>query len=340
MQKLNFAVFGTGFWSNYQIPGWLELGDLKCLAAYNRTIEKAKKIGEKFDIPFIYDNPEKLIKNHGDLDFVDICTNVETHLPLTKLAAENGLDIVCQKPMAGNLDDAREMLRICNHNDVKLFINENFRWQTPIRAFKKIMDSGEIGKPFKARISFCTAFPVFENQPFLKEVEHFILADVGSHTLDLCRFLFGEVDTLYCQTAKINPTIKGEDVASILLKMVSGLTCFVEMSYASRLEKDSFPEALILLEGSHGSIYLDHGYEIKITTKKGTVKKSVEPQIYPWVNPEYTIVHSSIVDCQRNILEGLRGNRAETTGADNLKTAELVWGSYRSAETNELVRLQ
>lgn len=339
MQKLHFAVIGTGFWSNYQIPGWLELGNLKCLAAYNRTVEKARKIGQKFDIPYIYDNPETLVKNHDDLDFVDICTHVETHLPFTKLAAEHGLDVVCQKPMAGNLKDAREMLDICTHNGVKLFINENFRWQAPIRALKAIIDSGKIGKPFKARISFCTNFPVFENQPFLKEASHFIIADVGSHTLDVCRFLFGEAETLYCQTAQINPTIQGEDVASILLKMVSGLTCFVEMSYASRLEKDSFPEVLVLVEGSLGSVNLDHGYEIKITNKQGTVNTIVEPQHYPWVNPEYAVVHSSIVDCQRNLLDGLRGKEAETTGADNLKTMELVWGSYHSADKNELVRL-
>ena len=56
-----------------------------------------------------------------------------------------------------------------------------------------------------------SGFPVFANQPFLKELEQFILTDLGSHTLDTARFLFGEAESLYCQTRRVHPDIKGED---------------------------------------------------------------------------------------------------------------------------------
>lgn len=65
-----------------------------------------------------------------------------------------------------------EKVAFCgNWND--LFIHENFRWQAPIRAVKQAIDSGLIGKVFKARVSFCSAFPVFDNQPFLAELGTF-----------------------------------------------------------------------------------------------------------------------------------------------------------------------
>ncbi len=337
MRKLKFAIFGTGFWSNYQIPGWLELSGVECVAAYNRTLSKAEKIADKFGIPTVYDSPESLLDNET-LDFVDICTDVDTHLPLAKLAAARGIDVVCQKPMAPSLELAVEVLEICKSNGVKLFINENFRWQAPIRSVKKALDSGVIGKPFKARISFCSAFPVFDNQPFLTELEHFILTDIGSHVLDICRFLFGEAESLYCTTQSINPNVKGEDVANVMLKMTDDLTCYTEMSYASLLEKESFPQVLVLVEGSKGSLQLSHDFLIKTTTKMGTVSEVVKPNLYDWIDPEYAVVHSSIVDCQRNILNGLRGGQSEMAGEDNLKTVELVWKSYQSAESDSLIK--
>src|SRR5690606_39312970 len=70
--------------------------------------------------------------------------------------------------------------------------HENWRWQSPIRKVKELLDAGVIGNVFKARVTFCSAFPVFDNQPFLRELEEFILTDIGSHILDVCRFLFGD----------------------------------------------------------------------------------------------------------------------------------------------------
>ncbi len=337
VKKLRFAIFGTGFWAHFQIPGWQELEGVECVAAYNRTRAKAEKVAQKFGIPAVYDSQEELLANEA-LDFVDICTDVNTHLPLAKLAAERGLNIVCQKPMAPSLALSKELLAICKANDVKLFVNENFRWQAPIRKFKKILDSGAIGTPFKARVSFCSAFPVFDNQPFLAELEHFILTDIGSHVLDVCRFLFGEVQTLYCTTRRINQNIQGEDVANVVMKMRNDLTCFAEMSYASRLEKESFPQVLALVEGSRGSLALTHGYSVKTTTEAGTVAEVISPKGYDWADPEYAVVHASIVDCQYDILQGLLGGVTETTGADNLKTVELVWKSYESAAEDKLIR--
>lgn len=338
MKELRFAIFGTGFWSNFQIPGWQELEGVRCVAAYNRTKSKAEAIAEKFGIAKVYDDAEALLENEN-LDFVDICTDVDTHLPFAKMAAERGLDVVCQKPLAASLESAQELVSVCREHGVKLFANENFRWQAPLRRLKEVAETGVIGDVFKARISFVSAFPVFEKQPFLAELDHFILADVGSHVLDVARFLCGEAKTLYCLTNRINPKIKGEDVATCFMEMANGIHCLAEMSYASLMEKESFPETLVVLEGTEGSLSLSHGMELKVTTSSGTFGEVVEPKLYDWLDPEYALLHSSIVDTQRNILEGLRGGEAETTGEDNLKTVNLVWKSYESAENGKLICL-
>jgi predicted dehydrogenase len=338
-KKFRFAVLGCGFWANYQIPAWLELEDVELVALYNRTISKAEDLASRYNVSATYDNADLLFEKEK-LDFVDIITDVETHAHFTRMAAERSIPVICQKPMAPDFETAKKMLEVCSKSGIPFFIHENFRWQSPIREVKKVLQMNVIGEPFKARISFCSAFPVFDNQPALAELKHFIITDIGSHILDISRFLFGEAETLYCQTQTVNPKIKGEDVANVFLKMKSGLHCYAEMSYASILEKESFPETLLFIEGEYGSIELSDKYLLKITTLKGTIASTVEPVYYDWADKDYAVVHSSIVDCNRNILEGLQGKTtAETTAADNFETVKLVWAAYSSASSNKVIVL-
>jgi predicted dehydrogenase len=287
----------------------------------------------------VYDNYELLLETE-DLDFVDIITDVDSHAAMTEAAARRGVSVICQKPMAPKLALAQKMVDVCQANKVPLFIHENWRWQAPIRKLKALLNEGIIGKVFKSRVTFCSAFPVFENQPFLAELDEFILTDIGSHVLDTCRYLFGEADSLYCRVASVNSKIKGEDVANVMMAMRDSSTCYAEMSYASILERESFPQTYVLIEGDKGSIRLTHDFEIKVTTHGTTETLHAAPRQYAWADPGYALVHSSIVDCNRNILSGLQGlQKAETTGEDNLETVRLVHASYASAKTNSLIRL-
>jgi len=228
MKTLKFAVLGCGFWSKFQIGAWSELEGVELVAVFNRTLSKAQKIAEYFNVPHIYDDAGKLFKNEKP-DFVDIITDVDTHAKFVKLAVNNGIKhIICQKPMAPDFETAEEMVNVCARAGAKLFIHENYRWQTPVRRFKQIIDSGIIGKPFKAKVSFLSGYPVFDNQPFLKELDHFILTDMGSHILDVTRYLFGECSELWCETRAINKGIKGEDLAVILMRMKNEMPVYTE----------------------------------------------------------------------------------------------------------------
>jgi predicted dehydrogenase len=333
MADLRYAVFGTGFWSHFQISAWNEIGGVNLVALYNRTVLKAEIVAEKFGVPRVYGDPEELLKNEK-LDFIDIITEIDGHAPLVHLAAKYKVPVICQKPMAPDLATAERMVAACREAGIPFFIHENFRWQTPIRAVKEVLESGEIGTPYRARIELISGFPVFKNQPFLRTLKHFILTDMGSHLLDVARFLFGEASRLYCQTQTIHPDIAGEDVATILLEMRSGADVLVRMAYTENfIENDSFPQSILFIEGSQGSLELAPGQWLRITTKKGTHSRRVLSPRYPWADPDYNLVHASIVPCNADILGGLRGkSRTETTGEDNLKTVRLVFASYDSAE--------
>lgn len=339
MKELRFAIFGTGFWSRYQLAAWRELDGARCVALYNRTPGKAEALAREFEVPAVYDDPEELLEREQP-DFIDIITDAGTHARFVELAAKHRVPVICQKPMAPTLAEAERMVAACKAAGVPLAIHENWRWQTPIRELKKALASGVIGRVFRARLDYSNSFPVFENQPFLKELEQFILTDIGSHVLDVARFLFGEARTLYCRTARVHRDIKGEDVATVMLGMHSGATVTCNMSYASRLEHDRFPETFALVEGEHGSIELAPDFWLRVTTKDGTQSRRCPPPFFAWADSRYALVHSSIVPCNADLLEGLRTNSpAETSGDDNLKTVKLVFAAYESDASGNAVEV-
>ena len=342
MADLRFATFGAGFWARYQLAAWREVKGATCVALYNRTREKAEALAAGLGIPAVYSDAEALLEEVRP-DFVDIITDPSTHRHFVELAARHGVPVVCQKPLAPTLGEAAAMARFCAEAGVPLIVHENWRWQRPIRELKGILESGAIGRPFRATITYCSSFPVFDNQPFLRDLDQFLLADVGVHILDAARFLFGEASRVYCQTERVHPDIRGEDVATLVIRMTGStgdLTCACEISYASRLERERFPETYVLVEGEKGSVELAPDYWIRVTTAEGTLARRYPPPVYPWADPAYSLIHSSIVGCNEDVLRALSTNRpAETTAADNLETLRLVFAAYESAATGRAVDL-
>ena len=202
---------------------------------------------------------------------------------MVALAASHRLPVICQKPLANDFETALEMVKICRESGVPLFVHENWRWQRPMRKVKRVLDK-------------------------------FILSDMGVHILNVVRFFFGEAEWLICRIQRINPTIRGEDVATVLLQMKSGMTVTCTLSCASRLERERFPEAFVMIEGEQGSLELAPDFWIRVTDEQGTRSRRYPPRIYSRPDPSYALIHSSIVDCHRNLVTGLLGKgEAETT---------------------------
>jgi predicted dehydrogenase len=341
MTDLRFAVFGAGFWVPFQIAGWQELKGVKCVAIYNRTVSKAEKTAQAFGIPAVYGDPEELL-DQEKLDFLDVITDASTHSRFVRMAAKRKLPVISQKPMANTLADAEETVRVCREAGVPFYVHENWRWQAQIRSLKKVLDSGEIGVPFRAHIFLVSGHPVFDTEPSLRDLEEYILKDMGTHLLDVARLLFGEADTLYCQTHHVQKDIKGEDAATVMMHMGGRTTVTCCMGFPGHfLENDVFTQTLILVEGDKGSAELGRNYWVRVTTKSGTRASRYAPVWRPWMHYDYVTSHSSIAPCNANLLRALRGGEeAETTGEDNLRTMRLTFAAYESARSGNVIRLR
>src|SRR5262245_29703324 len=127
MNDLRFAIFGTGFWSRYQLAGWRELAGVECVALYNRTRAKAEALAHDFGVPAVYDDPEQLLHNE-QLDFVDVISDVETHSRFVHMVAARRLPVICQKPMTTTYAEAERMVAACREAGAPFFVHENWRW--------------------------------------------------------------------------------------------------------------------------------------------------------------------------------------------------------------------
>jgi predicted dehydrogenase len=340
---LRFAVFGAGFWTPYQLAGWNEVGGVRCVAIYNRTRGKAEEVARRFGIPDVFDDPVALLETVQP-DFVDNITEVGGHKPLSILCARRRIPCVCQKPLAASYADAVRIVAAFQATGTPLFVHENWRWQAPLRHVRSVLARGTIGAPLRARLTMVSGFDVFASQPALRELERFILTDLGTHLLDVARVLFGEGRSVYCRTARtLAPRVRGENVATVLLTMGDAEThVTVELGYArTPLEPSSrevFPQTLAFIEGTRGSLELAPDYVVRVTTRAGTRVSRHAPPRYNWADPRYEVAQAAIVPCCADLLEGLRGGRGgETTGTDNLKTLRLVFAAYDSARTGRAI---
>lgn len=339
MKELRGALIGCGFFAVNQLHGWRDVPGAGIAAICDRNPDRLRLVGDEFGIARRYqDAREMLVKERPD--FVDIATTVESHRTLVELAAALRIPVICQKPFARNLGDARAMVDACRAAQVPLMVHENFRWQSPIRKVKQVIDSGLIGRPFWGRVSFRSAYDVFSGQPYLAEGERFIVEDLGIHALDVARFLLGDVANVSARIARVNPKIKGEDVATSLLDHGAGVASVVDCSYASRLEIEPFPETLIEIDGAKGAIRLNRGYELVVTGPGGTVREDVSPPLLPWASRPWHNIQESVSLIQRHWADCLRAEREpDTSGRDNLKTLALVEAVYQSAASGKTVSM-
>jgi predicted dehydrogenase len=276
----------------------------------------------------------------GGFDFVDIATTVGSHRALVELAAGHKVPAICQKPFAPTLSDAKAMVAAANEAGIPLMIHENFRWQTPILAVKAVLDSGAIGTPFWGRVSFRSGFDVFSGQPYLARGQRFIIEDLGIHSLDIARFLFGDASRMTARTRRINPDIAGEDVATMLLDHDNGITSIVDVSYATRLPEEPFPQTLVEIDGAKGTLRLGKDYRLTVHGPGGTTESIVAPSLLPWASRPWHNIQESVALIQKHWIERLAaGREPDTSGRDNLKTFALVEAAYLSAERGETIAL-
>jgi predicted dehydrogenase len=336
-RPLRAAVLGCGFFAQNHLHAWKELPGVELVAVCDVVPERARAAAATFGARAYLDAAELLARE--EVDFVDIATTAPTHRELVELAARHGKAVICQKPLAWDLADAEAMVAACRERRLPFMVHENFRFQHPMREVRRLLDAGAVGRPFFARIGFRTAHDVYRNQPWLVDNERMIIIDVAVHLLDLARFFLGEPRSVYAHTLRVNPRIRGEDVATVVLGL-DGATAVVEASYESRSDHDTYPQTFVTVEGTLGTIRLDADYRLQLVSRGAVEERTLEIPLHPWASVPWNGIQDSVHAIQAHWLDCLRAGRTpETSGEDTLKLLRLAFAAYRSADRGEVVHL-
>ena len=336
---MRVAIIGCGFFAQNHLHGWRDLAaeGIELVAVCDIDSRKAEAAAKTFGVSRFYTDAHALLRKE-QIDFVDIVTRMESHLHMVKLAAAHGVDIILQKPLASDWNEAREVVSVAHKAGIRLAIHENFRWQSPMRKLKGVIDSGAIGRPTWARVAFRTGYDIYSVQPYLHQAKRYAILDVGIHMLDLARFFLGDVERVSCETQTRNSENVGEDTATIMMRHRSGAVSIVECSMESRIDPDPFPETLVTIEGERGSASVGPGLAAHITSSGETRDLDFGSPLLPWTSQPWHTVQESVLRTEEAIVRAWRdGKDPESTGDDNLKTYALVEAAYEAARLGRAV---
>lgn len=277
----NGALIGCGFFAQNHLHGWADLPAAKLVAVCDLDADQAQRTAKAFGIAHHCTDAAEMLARH-DLDFVDIATTAQSHRPLVELAVQHVGCVICQKPFAETLEDARAMVAATEAADATLIVHENFRWQKPFVTMKRLIDEGRIGTPQFARLSFRHDFDNYVNQPYLAKIERFTIMDVGLHLFDLARHLMGEAHALSCLTQRLNPRVRGEDAFTALIEHVGGASTVCDCSFYSHRRPQPFPRTLAEVEGPDGSLVLRIDGMLEVHSGDAVQRIDTEPAVPHW----------------------------------------------------------
>lgn len=158
-------------------------------AIASKSIENAQEVANRFNIPMVYGTWQELIAD-DNVEILDIAIPPDMQLEVVREAVKykHIKGIQCQKPIAMNIEEAKEIVKLCKEHGIKLGVNSNMRYDQSIRALKDVIDRGYLGEVVLATIEM-RAIPHW--QEFLRKYDKVEILNMGIHHIDAFRFLFG-----------------------------------------------------------------------------------------------------------------------------------------------------
>jgi len=325
-KPLRIGLIGAGMVSRHHLIAWAALGEkARVVAIADPSHDNAARRADEFKISKTFTDAETMLAA-GEIDAVDIAAPRGMHAALVRLAAKSRLPVLCQKPLAPDLQEATELAAEVKHQ-TRLMVHENWRFRGYYRDAATWLREGLIGNFKQAQLTLLTSGvlpgpdglrPALERQPFMRREKRMLVAEVLIHHLDTLRMLLGPLRVTAASLSRSYAEMAGEDGAVILMKADGGGTITVFASFAAH----GFPAVqLDRLEilGDTGSIRLDG----PLLTCSGV----------PFAETHYDLAAEYQGSYNRTIahfVQSLSDNTPfETAPEDNLETLRLVEDCYR-----------
>ena len=336
--KLKGVAIGAGYFSRFQYEAWTRIPEVEITALCNSNLERAQGIMKPYGVKNHYtDYKEMIIKEKPD--FVDIITPPETHFEMCKFAADHGVHIICQKPLAPTIEESQKIVDYVSKKNVRFVVHENFRFQPWHREIKNIINQDDIGDlfslNFRSRMGDGWGEDAYlSRQPYFRDYKKLLIYETGVHFIDTFRYHAGEVESVYGILKRLNPVIKGEDSGLMILNFENKANAVWDANRynENNFKKQRYTFGEYLIDGSKGSIRLYSDGQITIQ-KLGEAEKN-----HDYIHNDVGFAGDCCYIFQRDFINKLiSGEPFETNGQNYLKTLRVQEAVYESSENNRPV---
>ncbi|MEW4565514.1 cyclase family protein [Bremerella sp. JC770] len=340
MSKLRGICVGAGYFSRFHLDAWRRMEGIEIVAICDPNPTAGQAMASEFGVTRTYRSLAEALSAETS-DFVDIITPPGTHLELVQTAAQHGVPVICQKPLAPDLKTAQQMVDVAAAAGIRFMVHENFRFQPWHREVKSMIESGIIGSKLHAitcRMRMGDGWGAdayLARQPYFREMPRFLIQETGVHFIDTFRYLGGEIQEVYCVARRLNEAIQGEDAVQLLVRFESGATATWDANRfnESRSADPRYTFGMFLIEGNEGSIWIDEEGQITFARLGET------PARHEYTPSRIGFAGDCVLPTQQHFIDCLRsGEPFETNGNDYLRNLQIVEAAYQSAEANRPIR--
>jgi predicted dehydrogenase len=208
-EKIGIGLVGTGFARSAQAPAFRACAGAELVAICSGSYENAVKTATEFGIPHACRDYQQLIALE-EVSLVVVSTPPYLHHPVTLAALEAGKHVICEKPMAMNAAQAREMTERAAARPQQLaIIDHELRFNPTRQRMKKLIDEGFLGELYHVTLTLAAGFRHSAQRPWnwwaQKSAGGGLLGALGSHAIDSLRWLFGEIEAVCGTIATMVP---------------------------------------------------------------------------------------------------------------------------------------
>ncbi|WP_224270872.1 Gfo/Idh/MocA family protein [Haloprofundus salinisoli] len=275
-----------------------------------------------------YFDPDALLDG---VDGVVVCSTNADHLAWVRRAANAGVDVLCEKPLAPSVDDAQQMVDICRHADVHLGVAMPLRFNQPVRNAKTAVENGALGE---IRFLSGTNRGQMPGSWFVDEDESGggAVMDHSVHIVDIVRWITGEdVREVYAETDTRFNDVPVEDLNLLSMTLTDGTEFVLDGSWSKPDQWDFWGDATLRLVGTEGVVSIDC-FDQKLKQTRDTGDPGIQ-SVFWGSNPDEGLI--------TDFVEAVADDRPPMkTGADAVGDVAVVEAAYESANRTEPVDVE
>jgi D-apiose dehydrogenase len=326
MSALRVGLAGAGWVAPHHLRGWALVSDrAEVVAIADPDVERARQRAIEFGVRSVYPSVEAMLSAE-QLDAIDVAAPREMHAPICRLAAEGGLAMLCQKPLAPTLAEAESLVADVRARGARLMVHENWRFRPHYRCIDEWLRGGRVGTVRTVIVSLLTSgfvpgtrgeLPALVRQPMLATLDRLLLMEVMIHLVDTMRFLLGPLRLTGAQLGKSCDAVRGEDRALLLLATLDGAAVSIAGDFmAHGYPPEQFDRVEIL--GTRGAIILERD--------RLRLQGEVHEEIVLDLAGNYAASYAGAIS--HFVARLADGSPFETGPDDNLETLRLIEAAY------------